>query len=185
MNIFINMPKTESEQELLSNRLIKVGIDESEALIFARIMGLASKDKKILNAIDKYNKEVVGRMESQIRSCIKKAYVDNLLSDKKISLGNCAGMISFQISQYTANPNVRAAFNISVRSAKKYSTKLRVSLCRFKTNHRIQSLMKKYPGLNINAFAYLHVVGKLNLKNDDFNIINIFLENLVKNKENK
>lgn len=181
MKITINLPNTEREREVFLNSFEKNGISKQ----MANSLELLLHQKSFQTAIAVYESKRIKRVEKQVHKCVEKAYEEHLLSTNKLRIANCAGVIGFQVGAANPNANVRAVFNAALRIAKKENTRIRTGILRFSRSDRVKKLVRKYPNLNLNALKYMYLKGKLELNNDDFQVMENFLDNLTKKGLNK
>jgi hypothetical protein len=181
MKITINLPKTEREREVFISSFAINGVTKQ----MANSLMLLLHQKNIQAAIVAYESKRIKRVEKQVHKCVEKAYEEHLLAGKKLRITNCAGVIGFQVGARNPNANARAVFNAALRIATKENTRIRTGILRFSRSERVKKLVQKYPNLNVNALKYLYLNGKLELNNDDFTVMDNFLENLIIKGQNK
>lgn len=181
MKITINLPVTERENELFLRSFENIGLTKQMAYSLTMLL----KQKDFQSAIATYESKRIKRVEKQVHKCVEKAYEEHLLGGKKLRIANCAGVIGFQVGANNPHANARAVFNAALHIAKKENTRIRTGILRFSRSERVKKLVQKYPNLNVNALKYLYLKGKLELNNDDFTVMDDFLENLIIKGQNK
>ncbi|MDD2781955.1 hypothetical protein [Sulfuricurvum sp.] len=181
MKITINLPVTERENELFLTSFEGIGLTKQMAYSLIKLL----KQEDFHAAIARYESKRIKRVEKQVHNCVEKAYEEHLLAGKKLRIANCAGVIGFQVGVANPNANARAVFNAALRIAKMENTRIRTGILRFSRSDRVKKLMQKYPNLNVNALKYMYLKDKLELNNDDFQVMDNFLQNLTAKGKSK
>jgi glutathione S-transferase len=181
MKIIISVPNTERERELFLSSFENNGISKQ----VASNLLLLWNQKNFQTAIAKYESKRIKRVEKQVHKCVEKAYEEHFLVGKKLRIANCAGVISFQVGATNPNANARAVFNAALRIAQKENTRIRTGILRFSRSERVNKMMRKYPNLNSDALKYMYLKSKLELNNDDFQVMDNFLQNLTTKGQSK